>query len=223
MNPHAAIIQAFDRYVAEARTRMAPDKRTKDDATSADLDAGGRTPPSLLFDGKKPTKRKPAKKGVWASWTGAHAARRIDPTRKARAQKADFQGIPIEIDRPKSFVQEGTDAQGNAWRRLYRYDYGFIPKTEGGDGEGIDVFMGPCDDAPMSWWAIQTTDDGSFDEFKVCLGFSSPALAQACYRMHIPAQYCAGWFPVPVPFIRSLLGLEPRGVIKALTRKAITR
>lgn len=194
----------------------------KGDLTGTELAAGGgKLPPTIA--GSPPTKRKPAKKGQWAAWTGARAARSIEATRKARAKKSEYQGIPISIDRPKGYVQEGKDPEGKPWRRLYRYDYGFIPKTEGGDAEGLDVFLGPSASTRMSWWAVQTKEDGSFDEFKVFLGFESFALAQACYRMHIPARFCAGWFPVPVAFVRSLLGLDPRGVIKALTRKAITR
>lgn len=141
--------------------------------------------------------------------------------RKAGGKAATFQGIDLKLDRPKGFVQEGTDENGKAWRRVYRFDYGFIPKTDGGDGEELDVFLGPSAAAPTSWWAVQVKADGTFDEFKVCLGFSSGELAKACYRMHIPARFCAGWFEVPVTMIKSLLGLEPRAVIKAL-RKAET-
>lgn len=140
--------------------------------------------------------------------------RGIDPVRKARARKSSFQGIPISIDRPKGFVQEGKDAQGKAWRRVYLYDYGFIPKTEGGDGEGTDVFLGPSPNAPVAYWAIQIKADGSFDEFKVCLGFSSPELAATCYRLHIPARFCVGWVPVPVPMMQSLLGVDPTPMIQ---------
>lgn len=147
--------------------------------------------------------------------------KRIGPLRKLRAKKAEYAGLPIVIDRPKGFVQEGKDPAGVPWRRVYRYDYGFIPKTEGGDGEGVDVFLGPSPAAPMSWWAVQVDASGAFDEFKIMLGFQSEALAKGCYALHIPARFAAEWVPVPVPFIKSLLGLEPRAVIKALRKAAM--
>src|SRR5690606_16498486 len=57
--------------------------------------------------------------------------------------RTEFQGIPINVDRPKGFVMRGTDAAGKDWARRYKLDYGFIPKTLGGDGDGLDVFIGP--------------------------------------------------------------------------------
>lgn len=134
-------------------------------------------------------------------------------------EKVEYQGIPVTLDRPRGFVQEGRDENGNPWKRLYRFDYGFIPKTEGGDGEDVDVFLGPNPNAPTSWWAVQTKSDGSFDEFKVFMGFSTFALAKGCYNIHIPPRFCAGFFAIPVNAIKSILGLEPGAVIEGLRKR----
>src|SRR5690606_6453494 len=85
----------------------------------------------------------------------------------------EFQGITIHLDRPKGLIMSGKDKNGKEWAREYKYDYGFIPKTLGGDGDGLDVFVGPNKDALEAYWAIQNKDDGSFDEYKVFLGFTS--------------------------------------------------
>lgn len=83
--------------------------------------------------------------------------------------KTEFQGIPINIDRPKGFIMVGKDSHGNDWARRYKYDYGFIPKTLGGDGDGLDVFIGPDKKADEAYWAVQRKEDGSFDEYKCLL------------------------------------------------------
>lgn len=142
------------------------------------------------------------------------AMREIAEVRKARAKKAAFAGIPLRIDRPRGFVQTGNAPDGTPWERVYRYDYGYLPRTEGGDGEGVDVFLGSHEDAPDSYWAWQIKADGSFDEFKVFLGFGSQDLARVVYNMHIPPRFCASWSTLPVPVLRSLLGLPPGAVIE---------
>ncbi len=138
-------------------------------------------------------------------------------------KEIEFQGIPIEIDRPLGFVQEGKAPDGSAWKRRYLYDYGFIPKTDGGDAMDTDVFIGPNAEAATSWWAVQLKNDGAFDEFKVFLGFSTFALAKACYNLHIPARFCAGFFAVPVSAIKSILGLRPVPVIQGLVKRMRNR
>lgn len=120
--------------------------------------------------------------------------------------KTEFQGIPINVDRPKGFIMKGTDAKGNAWARRYKYDYGFIPKTLGGDGDGLDVFIGPLKKAPNSFWAVQRKDDGSFDEYKIFLGFPDRDAAVAAYRQHIPKKYFKGIITMKVEMMKAMLG-----------------
>ncbi len=122
----------------------------------------------------------------------------------------DFGGIPVLIDRPKGHVIRKLDDAGNLlWERTYSVDYGFFAGTDGGDQEGLDVFLGPDPAAPVAWWAVQTREDGSFDEYKVFLGFADEAAARACYVAHIPERFLASMTPMPVDRIRSLLGLPP--------------
>jgi hypothetical protein len=121
-----------------------------------------------------------------------------------------FEGMKIRLDRPKGTVQTGTDAEGKPWRRVYKYDYGFIPKTQGGDGEGVDVFLGPDEEAAEdAHWAIQRKDDGSFDEYKVFLGFKNRAAAKKAYEQHIPKKYLGGMISMRVQMMRAMLGHEP--------------
>ena len=121
----------------------------------------------------------------------------------------DFQGIKIHLDRPKGLVMSGEDKEGKPWKREYKYDYGFIPKTLGGDGDGLDVFIGPDKDASETYWAIQKKDDGSFDEFKAFVGFSSRDAALAAFREHIPMKYLDGMVTLRINMMKAMLGIHP--------------
>lgn len=121
----------------------------------------------------------------------------------------NFQGLTVRIDRPKGFVQEGHDSDGKPWKRVYKTDYGFLPKTDGGDGDGLDVFLGPKEDASVSYWVFQKKDDGSFDEFKVFFGFSSPKEAKKMYQEHIPSKLFGGMSAIPMSMVKGLLGKQP--------------
>ncbi len=127
----------------------------------------------------------------------------------------EYQGIPISVDRPKGFIMRGTDALGRDWARRYKYDYGFIPKTLGGDHDGLDVFIGPNKKAPDAFWAVQRKDDGTFDEYKVFLGFENRDEATAAYRQHIPKKYFKGIIAMKVEMMKAMLGkVNPQEKIK---------
>lgn len=128
-----------------------------------------------------------------------------------------FQDIDLVIDRPRGFIQYGTAPDGSEWERTYTFDYGFIPSTEGGDGDDLDVFVGPVADAVDAYWILQKRADGSFDEYKLMLGFASEQDAQAGYLAHVPAQYMGSIVRTSVAMIRSLLGLNPEELHLALT------
>lgn len=130
----------------------------------------------------------------------------------------DFQGLKIKMDRPKGFIMFGTDADGNKWRRTYKVDYGFIPKTLGGDSDGLDVFVGPNKKAPNAFWVVQRKADGSFDEYKVFVGFNNRDEAIACYRAHIPKKFFGRMMSMTVEMMKAMLGEEPREAVKPLPR-----
>ncbi len=122
----------------------------------------------------------------------------------------DFQGFKVRVDRPKGFVMVGKDAKGTPWKRTYQYDYGFFPKTEGGDGDELDVFLGPNKNAPDAYWATQTKPDGTFDEYKVFLGFDSVAQAKAAYVAHIPKDRLQSMATMSLGMMQALLGSPPK-------------
>lgn len=134
----------------------------------------------------------------------------------------EFQGIPIHLDRPKGLVMNGTDKQGKPWSRTYLYDYGFIPKTLGGDGDGLDVFIGPNKDATETYWAIQNKDDGSFDEYKVFMGFTSRDAATGAFRDHIPVKLLAGMVSMRLDMMKAMLGMNPDGAFAKAAMRSVS-
>jgi hypothetical protein len=129
-------------------------------------------------------------------------------------KRIDWNGIPIHIDRPKGFVMKGVDAKGCAWSRKYKYDYGYIPKTSGGDGDGLDVFIGPLTKQVDAYWAVQVKDDGTFDEYKVFLGFPNRDAAIATYREHIPKKMLSGMVTMKLEMMKAMLGIDSNGLRK---------
>lgn len=125
----------------------------------------------------------------------------------------DFQGLSIKVDRPKGFIMFGEDSKGKEWKRKYQVDYGFIPKTLGGDGDGLDIFIGPDKKEKKTFWAVQRKDDGSFDEYKVFVGFNTREEAIKCYAAHIPKKYFGRMMTLSVEMMKAMLGTDPNEVM----------
>lgn len=125
------------------------------------------------------------------------------------AKTVDFQGLEIKIDRPVGFVQKGKNDEGEEWEREYLFDYGFIKGTEGGDGEDLDVFVGPDSDAKSVYLVTQKRKDGSFDEYKAFIGFASEEEALEAYEDHIPLEFFEDVAEMPVGALKGLLGIDP--------------
>ncbi len=101
-------------------------------------------------------------------------------------------GLDVAIENPAGSVRRGVDAKGNAWESTLQHHYGYIKRTEGADGDHVDVFMGPAADDPGARVFVVDQirpDTGAFDEHKVLLGFASEAEAEAAYR----ANYADNW------------------------------
>lgn len=127
----------------------------------------------------------------------------IDSVKK----RVEFQGMKILVDRPKGFRMEGVDDEGKPWSRTYQYDYGFFPKTDGGDNEGLDVYVGPDPSQKTAYWVVQKKKDGSFDEYKVLVGFSSAAQAKKVYEAHGPPFGFKSMAAMSIDMMKSLLGV----------------
>jgi inorganic pyrophosphatase len=96
-----------------------------------------------------------------------------------------FQGIPIAIENRKGSTREGVDPDGKPWKTTFALPYGYIKKTEGKDGEEIDAYIGPKDDATHAFVVHQRKIDGTgHDEDKVFLGMPSVEAVRKAYLKH---------------------------------------
>lgn len=91
-------------------------------------------------------------------------------------------GLDISIENPQGSTRSGKDQDGKPWSVEMPAHYGYVKRTEGADGDHVDVYVGPTPLAPTVFVVDQIDPDtGKFDEHKVMLGFESNADALATY------------------------------------------
>lgn len=106
-----------------------------------------------------------------------------------------IQGLDISIENPRGSVRSGTDANGKTWSHEMSDHYGYIRRTSGGDGEQIDVYVGPKPESEKVYVVDQIhQDSGKFDEHKAMIGFDSEKQAVDAYRLN----FDKGWKVGPV-------------------------
>ena len=103
--------------------------------------------------------------------------------------KVTIQGFDISIEQPKGSTRSGVNTDGKAWSVTMNNTYGYIRKTEGKDGDHIDVFLGDNPESDQVFVVDQNNQDSSFDEHKVMLGFNTEEEARAAYL----SNYEEGW------------------------------
>lgn len=104
--------------------------------------------------------------------------------------KVTIQGFDISIEQPQGSVRSGVDENGKQWSVTMNNTYGYIRKTEGRDGDHIDVFLGDNPDSNKVFVIDQVNPNtGRFDEHKVMLGFNSALSAKRAYL----SNYKKGW------------------------------
>ncbi len=103
-------------------------------------------------------------------------------------RRANFGAIPVDIQLDCGMKASGREESGRKWEVTYKHPYGEIPRTQGRDGDPVDVYLGPCSpaEAPLVYVVHQVHHDGKFDEDKVMLGFKDPLEATRCYFEHGP-------------------------------------
>ncbi len=95
-----------------------------------------------------------------------------------------FHGLPlIRLENLKGSTRSGADSDGNAWSVTMPAHYGEFARTEGADGDPVDVFVGPNRHAPKAYVIhLQDPVTGEHDEDKCFVGFDSAEAARACFR-----------------------------------------
>jgi hypothetical protein len=79
-------------------------------------------------------------------------------------------------------TRKGEVRSGNGWSVEMPADYGYIMRTEGADGDRVDVFVGPFSPDELPAFVVeQYRLDGRPDEHKVLIGFQTLPEALAVY------------------------------------------
>lgn len=103
-----------------------------------------------------------------------------------RKEKGLFAGLPITIENKAGTYRRGVDPDGKAWATLMHCPYGYIRGSEGLDGDHLDCFLGPDEDAP-DVYVVMTMKAPAFkvkDEQKAMLGFRDAHAAKAAFMDH---------------------------------------
>src|SRR6267142_1782052 len=82
-----------------------------------------------------------------------------------------FRGLSISIENRKGSIRKGVDKNGKAWKVKMTHAYGYIRMTEGVDGDHVDCFIGPNENA-KNVYIIHRQDPGMkvYDEDKCMVG-----------------------------------------------------
>lgn len=95
-------------------------------------------------------------------------------------------GLDIAVENPKGSWRRGIDTDGKRWKSKLPAHYGYIKKTEGADGDHVDVYIGPHEETELVFVVDQKDKDtNQFDEHKCIFGCLSMAQAVELY--------CAGF------------------------------
>lgn len=127
---------------------------------------------------------KPAMDKLGALLDSARTARG-DADDFAPAQPKWFAGLPVMIENPAGSTRRWSDEHDNTTgETLMHYSYGYIDGIGGADGEDVDVYLGPDENAPWVYIVHQTKAPAfdEYDEDKVMLGFPSADVARAAYE-----------------------------------------
>lgn len=188
MEPQAAAIEAVRQYMTELRA-----ERTK---LAEAMGAGAALfpiPAMANFD----------KQAIDAAAHEAATSPKndLDQPTDAQIEAGNYkkghitvQGLDITIENPKGSTRSGTRRDGSTWSNTMGSHYGYIKRTEGADGEQVDVYVGPSPESEAVFIIDQVKPDGTYDEHKVMIGYVDQAAAEAGYLEN----YDKGWKLGPV-------------------------
>jgi hypothetical protein len=94
-----------------------------------------------------------------------------------------WNGLDISIETAKGQNRTGRDDGGREWSVKMPANYGYIKRTEGADGDHVDIYMGDMPDSDIVVIVNQIDlATGKFDEHKVVAGAGSTAAALRLYE-----------------------------------------
>lgn len=113
---------------------------------------------------------------AFASAAQFSAEERPEPTHRT------FAGLHVVVENPKGSTRSGTDSRGKKWKTVMKNNYGYIAKSTGADGEGVDCFLCGNPSAPdVHIVHTQNPYTREYDEDKAIIGASTPQEAKVAF------------------------------------------
>lgn len=103
--------------------------------------------------------------------------------------KIIIKGMPVTIENIPGSIRFGFDFSGRKWVSRMKCYYGYFDRTEGNDGDQIDVFISENNLVGNRAFVVNQMKDGIFDEVKVVLGAKDINDARSIYLQN----YEKGW------------------------------
>ena len=98
-------------------------------------------------------------------------------------EHVSIQGLPITIENARGSKRRGIGRDGKSWTSTLPTHYGYFKRTEGRDGDHVDVYLGPHTLSKRVWVIDQLDHETKkFDEHKVMLGFGAKQQAINTYK-----------------------------------------
>lgn len=141
-------------------------------------------------------------------------------------RKVGWHGLTIAIESEAGSTRSGTNRDGQSWSITMKYAYGYIQQSTGIDGEEVDVFLGPDEDAQMVYvvHARKVNRWDEFDEDKVMVNFPTEEAAAAAFlECYSDSRFLGPITAMPViEFVQKVQATNGRpSMIKALFLKAV--
>lgn len=121
----------------------------------------------------------------------------LEPS-EAQKEAGNYKKAPIKIDNldikienPAGSTRSGKDDDGNEWTSEMVAHYGYFARTEGKDGDQVDVLIRPGTESSPTVYVVDQVnpETGEFDEHKVIMGATSEEDAKKLYL----SNYEDGW------------------------------
>jgi len=103
------------------------------------------------------------------------------------SRRITFRGLQISVETDKGEKRHWYDSHNKEHgTTTMKHAYGYIRRTEGVDGDHVDVYVGPNEDAKNVYIVHQmkAPDFKKFDEDKCMLGFDTLEEAKKAYLAH---------------------------------------
>ena len=93
-----------------------------------------------------------------------------------------WNGLRVTIENPSGSERRGVDPRGKQWSVKMPAHYGYVKRSEGADGEQVDIYMGPNPGSNRVFVVDQVeARTGEFDEHKAVTGVDTLEQAMQLY------------------------------------------